>query len=75
MELLSDLPLERSDRIYLSPLVVEPSAGYNEIAEEHHWDFLTNQEVDREMSRWKEATGKLHPSLPVSLYNIRLFTY
>ncbi len=75
MELLSDLRLERSDRIYLSPLVVEPSAGYNEIAEEHHWDFLTNQEVDREMSRWKEATGTLHPSLPVSLYNIRQFAY
>ncbi len=75
MELLSNLPLERADRIYLSPLVVEPSAEYDEIAEEHHWDFLTNQEVDREMSRWKEAAGKLHPSLPASLYNIRLFTY
>ena len=75
MELLSLLPLERSDRIYLSPLAVGPSAPYYEIAEEHHWDFLTNEEVDREMSRWKEATSKQHPSLPASLYNIRLFTY
>lgn len=75
MDLVSRMPLERCDRIYLSPLVVQPGSEYAEVAGHHAWEHLTDGEVVREMARWKDTIGRLHPSLPVSLYNIRLFTY
>jgi hypothetical protein len=75
MELLSRLPLERCDRIYLSPLVVQSRPDYTEVARTDEWELLTNGEVEVEMARWKNEIVKLHPTLPVSLYNIQLFTY
>jgi radical SAM superfamily enzyme YgiQ (UPF0313 family) len=75
IRLLSRLPLEGRDRIYLSPLTLETDFGYAETAEESDWKVLTNEDMDREMNRWKEAIAQRHAGVSVSLYNIRHFSY
>jgi radical SAM superfamily enzyme YgiQ (UPF0313 family) len=75
IQLLSRLPLEGRDRIYLSPLTLETDFGYTEIAEDNDWGALTNEDIDLEMNRWKEAIAQRHTGVSVSLYNIRHFSY
>jgi len=75
LELLSRLPLERPDRIYLSPLILDSNLSYVDAADKHGWDPLDDADVESEMNRWAEAIAKAHPKLQVSLYNIKKFTY
>jgi coproporphyrinogen III oxidase-like Fe-S oxidoreductase len=75
IELLSRLPLEGRDRIYLSPLTLDTDFGYTETAEDNDWDTLTHEDMDQEMNRWKEAIARRHAGVSVSLYNIRHFSY
>jgi hypothetical protein len=75
VHLLSRLPLERRDRIYLSPLTLDDDVGYTTIAEDNDWDPLSDEDIDLEMSRWKEAIGRRYPDVSASLYNIRQFSY
>ena len=56
-------------------MTLEPSLSYTEVAERNDWAELSNQDVDFEMTRWKDAIAKLHPEISVSLYNIRHFSY
>jgi radical SAM superfamily enzyme YgiQ (UPF0313 family) len=74
-ELLSRLTLERPDRVYLSPLTLERSLDYRNVAESNDWAELSEEDIDLEMNRWKEAIAKQHPSICVSLYNIQHFSY
>jgi radical SAM superfamily enzyme YgiQ (UPF0313 family) len=75
IELLSRLNLERPDRIYLSPLSSESTAGYLDVADKNDWGILEDEDIDHEMGRWRSAIAEAIPGLPVSLYNIRRFTY
>lgn len=72
---LSQLPLGGRDRIYLSPLTLENEFDYKETAERNDWDALTDEDIELEMNRWKEAIAQRQPGVPVSLYNIRHFSY
>jgi radical SAM superfamily enzyme YgiQ (UPF0313 family) len=75
VDLLSRLPLEKPDRIYLSPLSSESTAGYLDAANQNDWGTLTDEDIDHEMGRWRDAISETIPGLPVSFYNIRRFTY
>jgi hypothetical protein len=75
IDLLSRLPMERPDRVYLSPLQVDSIPDYRTIADRNDWGYLNNSEIDIEMNRWMTSIHDAHPDLPVSLYNIRQFTY
>jgi radical SAM superfamily enzyme YgiQ (UPF0313 family) len=75
MELLSRLPLERPDRIYLSPLTLGASHDYAETARANDWGRLADEEVESELNRWKETLAEHLPGVSTSLYNIRHFAY
>lgn len=75
MKLLSQLSLSRRDRVYLSPLTLEPRLDYVAMAEDKNWGHLDDGELALEMNRWKDSISQLNTNLSSSLYNIRLFTY
>lgn len=75
LKLVSSLSLKRPHRIYLSPLLLDPALPYVETETHQGWGVLSDEEIDSEMNRWREALSNIAPRLPVSPYNIRLFAY
>jgi radical SAM superfamily enzyme YgiQ (UPF0313 family) len=74
MKLIKGMTLSRTDRIYLSPLVVDPDQPYPEVAEKEGWESLDDGELLNEMMRWQSSLRALSPA-QVSPYHIRQFLY
>lgn len=74
VKLIAGMALSRADRIYLSPLVVDPDQPYPEIAEKEGWEPLDDSEMLNEMTRWQASLRASSPA-QVSPYHIRQFIY
>lgn len=75
--LLNEMPLDRGDILYLSPLYVHPGSDYEEKARAFGLRALTPQELKHQIRRIREglrfASSAERPR--VSLYDVREFVY
>lgn len=75
--LLNEMPLDREDILYLSPLYVHPGSDYEEKARAFGIRALTPQELKHQIQRIREglrfASSADRPR--VSLYDVREFVY
>jgi len=75
--LLNEMPLDREDIIYLSPLYIHPGSDYEEKARASGIRPLTQQELKHQIRRIREglrfASSAERPR--ISLYDVREFVY
>lgn len=74
LELIKSLPLKRTDRIYLSPLVIDSTQPYAAIEKRENWESLTAPELRNEISIWQLRLKPLTPA-QISPYHIQQFVY
>lgn len=74
---LFNMPLDRHDIIYLSPLVTTPGSDYVRLAQEQGWDLPDEMALQLESHEW-ERLLRSHPRLRgvrIANYDIREFVY
>lgn len=74
VDLVRPMPLQKTDRIYLSPLVIDPSQPYASVASREGWEALSLQELKDEIAQWQTALGRATQA-QISPYHIRQFIY
>lgn len=74
VDLVRPMPLQKTDRIYLSPLVIDPSQPYASVASREGWEALSLQELKDEIAKWQAGLGKATQA-QISPYHIRQFIY
>ena len=74
LRLIQSLPLARTDRIYLSPLVIDPAQPYASVSHRENWKELTEQELRNELDLWQREVRNVTRA-QISPYHIRQFIY
>lgn len=74
LELIKSLGLKPTDRIYLSPLVIDSMQPYSAIEKRENWESLSAPELHNEISTWQLRLKPLTPA-QVSPYHIQQFIY
>jgi hypothetical protein len=76
IRLLNDLPWQKGDFLYFSPLWVQEGSKYNQASREADWDPLSSEEM---LAQWQEIRSRLDFSKftppQIALYDIREFVY
>ena len=74
LELIKSLGLKPTDRIYISPLVIDSMQPYAAIERRENWESLSAPELRNEISTWQMRLKPLTPA-QVSPYHIQQFIY
>jgi hypothetical protein len=75
VDLVSRLPLERGDIVYLSPLQIGPDSAYTRRAADDQLEPLSEAESEAQYVELRDRIREAHPGLKVARYDIREFLY
>ncbi len=75
LRIVRDFPLERGDRVYLSPFVPHDGSAYEERARRDGVVPLASDAVEAQYALLRDGVFATHPEVKVARYDLREFLY